>query len=234
MEFREIAPRLSRATRQGTNVYLVDQGTHSVLIDTGTPDFATPVLKALADHPPVRQILLTHAHYDHAGGAAALSRDLEAPVFAQPAEADLLRHGRWRRQVRPSPTVVGQILTRLVANRYPDRIAAISDIQPILDCAGIALTGVSLLALPGHSAGQLGFGIPQPSGRTAWLVGDVVMTMPRLSEPIPYEDRSLGLASIGALARAVALGDLICPGHGAPVEVTAKRLARLERLARGA
>ncbi|MEJ6393135.1 hypothetical protein V8J82_07715 [Gymnodinialimonas sp. 2305UL16-5] len=48
MRFQEIAQRVYRAHKKATNVYLVDQGSHSVLIDMGEPGFAGDILKALS------------------------------------------------------------------------------------------------------------------------------------------------------------------------------------------
>lgn len=231
MRFREIAPDVYRASRRATNIYLVDQGAHSVLIDTGEPGFATGILAALEGHSPVRQILLTHAHYDHAGSAAAISRELNAKVFAHPADADLLRQGLWRRPAKPAPTLVGHLMNRMIANRFPDQIKAIAEIKHIDDESELAITGLKTIALPGHCAGQIGFGVPQSTGTTVWIVGDVIMTAPWLGEPILYENRSKGLASIAALAQSVQPGDLICPGHGVPLHVEDYTINRLLRLA---
>ncbi|MEJ6393136.1 MBL fold metallo-hydrolase [Gymnodinialimonas sp. 2305UL16-5] len=160
---------------------------------------------------------MTHGHYDHADSAAALSRALNANVLAHPVKTDLLRQGKWRRPAKLAPTLMGHLMTRLIAKRFPDRLEAIPEIKHIQDNGALAVNGLRTLTLPGRSAGQVGFGIPQPVGETVWIVGDVIMTAPRLDEPNLYEDRSGGLSSITALAKRVQPGDLICPGQGAPL-----------------
>jgi len=74
--------RVLRSGSSGNAIWLASGGT-AVLIDAGLP--ADVILRALAappEAPPLRAILLTHEHDDHAHGAAALSRALEVPVFA--------------------------------------------------------------------------------------------------------------------------------------------------------
>jgi glyoxylase-like metal-dependent hydrolase (beta-lactamase superfamily II) len=110
-------------------------------------------------------------------------------------------------------------MKRLIADGFPDRVDPViadpvNDVK--LDIAG----GLRIIALPGHSAGQIGFGVPLGDGRTAWIVGDVIMNVLGPREPILYENRAEGLASIGRLAQTVNNSDFICPGHGSPIPVS--------------
>jgi glyoxylase-like metal-dependent hydrolase (beta-lactamase superfamily II) len=61
------APNPGPLTLQGTNTYVVD----GVVIDPGPNDERH--LKSLLSASPVRYIVLTHCHSDHAGGAKRLS-----------------------------------------------------------------------------------------------------------------------------------------------------------------
>lgn len=233
MRFRNVALELLVANRGFTNVYAILHEDETTLVDTGEPSFAGPLIQAIASLPPVRNILLTHVHYDHAGSAAALAATTGARVHAHAANVELLRSGAWRRASKPSPTMIGRVLTRLVADRFPDRVAPVTEIEPIsgdqIDIAG----GLDVIPLPGHAAGQVGFGFGLSNGRTAWIVGDVVMTILGLQEPILYEDRGTGLSSIARLADGVSNGDLICPGHGRVLRVTSDVRHALAGLSRG-
>ncbi len=71
---RLTAPNPGLMTGPGTNTYLVG-GTEPVVIDPG-PDNAAhtaAIVAAAAPFGPVRAILVTHTHVDHAPGAAALA-----------------------------------------------------------------------------------------------------------------------------------------------------------------
>lgn len=229
MRFRQIAPDVYVASQRFINVYAIVKDRQTVMVDTGEPSFASPLIHALKALPPLGHVLLTHVHYDHVGGAARIVKETGARLHAHPLEAALLAQGTWRRPWTPSPTLPGRILTRLVADRYPDYVAPV-DAEPIcgesLDVAG----GVRVVALPGHSAGQLGFGVPTGDGRNAWIIGDALMNVFGLREPILYEDRAEGLSSIARLMSVMTDGDLLCPGHGAPSEVRSPVRDRLADL----
>lgn len=76
---RLTAPNPSAMTGPGTNTYII--GTNEVVvIDPGVDDAAH--LQAIVAHAPgpVREILLTHKHPDHSGGARTLAAMTGAPV----------------------------------------------------------------------------------------------------------------------------------------------------------
>merc|ERR1719436_388207 len=63
---------------EGTNTYIVGTGSRRLLVDTGDADFVAkymPVLRqalAAAGATGIEQIVLTHWHRDHIGGARAV------------------------------------------------------------------------------------------------------------------------------------------------------------------
>ena len=75
-----LAPNAGVMTGPGTNTYVVGAGP-SLVIDPAVDDeeYLSAVLEAAGD---VAQILITHRHADHVGGAAALARATGAPVRA--------------------------------------------------------------------------------------------------------------------------------------------------------
>lgn len=68
-----------------------------ILIDAGLPESAAPIaanIEALGfEVADIRLIVTSHAHYDHAGGVAALQRASGARVGASPRSAPVLRSG---------------------------------------------------------------------------------------------------------------------------------------------
>lgn len=87
-------PTLPPATE--TNCWLVDVGDGLAVIDPGSPDpeeqarLAAVLLAFESAGLPPRQIWLTHAHPDHAGGVAALRRGRGLPLLAHPRAAGRL------------------------------------------------------------------------------------------------------------------------------------------------
>lgn len=76
----------------GTNCYLLeDEATRAAaIVDPGGAGDQV-LAQARAQGMEVKLILLTHAHFDHTGGVAALHKALpEVPVYLHPADAALL------------------------------------------------------------------------------------------------------------------------------------------------
>lgn len=69
-------------------LYVVD----SVMIDTGLRHMRRYALE-IARSSNIRAILLTHYHEDHSGNAAAISRDLDIPVYGHYLTAQKLASG---------------------------------------------------------------------------------------------------------------------------------------------
>jgi len=92
-------------------IWLCQSDERTVLVDTGfKPDVAakrgrvhlrspSQALQAFGvDAASIQDIVLTHTHYDHAGGIAALQRASHATVLAGKAGADAILHGRGDRR----------------------------------------------------------------------------------------------------------------------------------------
>lgn len=149
MRRQTVLPGLWRLTAHGVNAYALTTADPVTLIDAGTPACAVPLRRAIEALGPLGHIVVTHAHYDHAGGAAALAAATGATVWAHPDEADLIALG-WT----------------------------------------------------------------APNGADVVFAGDTAMTQIGLSEPILYEDRQAGLASIARLAALAEGAHRVLFGHG--------------------
>ena len=79
----------------GSVLVVTDDGL--ILLDGGLPQSAEPIARSIEalgyDPADIRIIGLSHAHYDHAGGVAALQRLSGATVFAGRHAARTLRAG---------------------------------------------------------------------------------------------------------------------------------------------
>ncbi len=82
----------------GLSSILVDTGDGLVLIDAALPQSAVQIeanVRALGFDPlDIRYILLSHAHFDHAGGINALQRYTRANVVVSEDSATVLRTGK--------------------------------------------------------------------------------------------------------------------------------------------
>jgi len=164
------------------NAFLI-RGERTILVDTGTPGSADRIMGALGEHhiPPaeVSLILLTHAHEDHYGSAAALKLRLGAPLAAQREDAVALREGRVL-SFHPL-TFMGRVacLAMSLAKPKPGQPLPVDvEIGEELDLAPYGVKG-RVIHTPGHSAGSVC--VVLASGEV--LVGDLMMSFLRRARP---------------------------------------------------
>ncbi len=124
------------------------------LIDTGVPGKATRIVTALAQigvQPvQVKRIVLTHHHWDHAGGLWELQKITRAQVCAHPRDADYVTGKRPRRAPRqPIGRIFYSLFSLLGAQKLPpvqvDRL--LNDGEPI--------GSFQVLHTPGHTPGHI-------------------------------------------------------------------------------
>jgi len=131
----------------GLSSVLIHGDAGAILIDGGLPQSA-PEIEAhirqlgfkLED---VKLILNSHAHFDHAGGIAALQRDSGADVLASPSGAQALRSGR----VAADDPQAG----------FPDNgFPAVARVRDVHDGETVRLGALAVTAhfTPGHTPGS--------------------------------------------------------------------------------
>lgn len=141
-----------------SNVFLVSREGRHVLVDT-SPAYRWPKLKRRLRRLGIAvldAVVLTHAHFDHAGSAARLQKEFAAPVIVQRAEAEALASGE---SILPEGTnrftrfLVAR-LRRLAAGRArcaPCRADVLAGERLDLREYGI---GACVLHTPGHTPGS--------------------------------------------------------------------------------
>lgn len=153
-----LAPGVHRIRTMGDwiNAFAFEEVDGSItLVDCGTkraPKQVVAALAALGKHPQdVRRIVMTHAHNDHAGGAAAMLRESSATgVHAHQDDAGFLAAGS-RPPLDPTVTA-GRIFGRLSAGGFtPVSVAATLVDGQVLDIAG----GLTVVHTPGHTPGHI-------------------------------------------------------------------------------
>lgn len=191
--------------------YLIRVGESFVLVDTGPTSTADELVAAVAratEGQGPRMILLTHAHPDHAGGLEALRSVWNPPILCHKLEVGFVTGERRYRdlQARSAASWWGRFFIRGPRLELP----VAKDLE-----GGQSVEGMSVIHLPGHTPGQIGF---LHSGDSAMLCGDAVGTRGgklrppmALATPDP-EAAHRSMRRLGELDY-----DHLLPAHGPPI-----------------
>ncbi|HQZ32920.1 MAG TPA: MBL fold metallo-hydrolase [Ilumatobacteraceae bacterium] len=195
------------------HVYLLAGSGGAVLIDAGcgldSDAIVDNIARAGVDPTRVTHILLTHAHADHAAGAAALSSRLGAQVWASAETAAILRDA--------DENAAGLVAARAVGvypasvHLVPTTIAKELGVEAI-DVAGFR---IDCIPTPGHAAGHLCFSV-RTAGRNVLFAGDLVFSRGRVAV-LDTPDTDLGQLHTSLRAALATMPDLLLAGHGSMV-----------------
>lgn len=145
------------------HVYLVQSDGDALLIDAGGGVDIAPILAEIdRDGIPrtsIRRLLLTHAHADHAGGAAALADALGCEIHASDLAGDYLKRG--------DETAISLDRARR-AGAYPAdyvfRPAPVASVLHAGDRVSVGSLELEVLETPGHCGGHLSYVLHRPGG----------------------------------------------------------------------
>ncbi len=203
-------------------VYVIKTGAGLVLIDSGLAADAAGVREAMSrlgrDWGQIRGIFLTHAHGDHTGGAAWLSRNAGATVYAGAGDADVLRAGGPREAFFSTYHMPGE-------SPHPTPVAVALKGGETIDLGDARMTAI---AAPGHTPGSMCY-LLERDGKRILFAGDVIMMLKGDDHPRDELGKPLGTysaylspryrgdarASLATLRRlrALPVPDLVLPGH---------------------
>lgn len=192
------------------NVYLLRGRETSILIDAGCGLETAATLGAIAEAggPPVSDILLTHAHADHAAGAVALAERLDARIYASAAAAAMLD--------ACDEQATGLADARS-AGAYPAEVVFLPGSPVHRLPLGPAVFGeqeIEVVESEGHARGHVCL-IADRCGRRVLFSGDAVFARGRVAILDSPASDVLALSdSLGRLSDAAP--DALLPGHGAP------------------
>ncbi|WP_425070189.1 MBL fold metallo-hydrolase [Sagittula sp. S175] len=209
---RIVAPNPSPMTLRGTNSYVIGEGGGLAVIDPGPQDetHLQVLLDAVRADEHISHILVTHAHLDHSPLARTLSKRTGAPVYGFGA-ADAGRSALMRQFASSGHLGGGEGVDK---DFVPDVLLADRDV-----IHGDSWT-ITALHTPGHMANHLAFAL----GHTLFS-GDLVMGWATSLVSPPDGDLTAFMTSL----RGLQAQDWrrFHPGHGAPVEEPARRVADL-------
>jgi len=198
------------------NAFLV-RGTRPVLVDTGLPGSAPGILSAIQreGYKPweLALIIITHAHLDHTGSAAALAGATGAPVLVHAAEADCLSSGASAPVVPASLT--GRFLRMMIGKHAPRPELGVNAVLRIDAPCRLDTYGVNgeVLPTPGHTRGSLS--VILDSGEC--IAGDLITGLfpaRKARLPVFAEDAARARENIRALLDRHA--NTFYSGHGGP------------------
>lgn len=130
-----------------------------------------------AGMPPLKQVILSHSHWDHAGGVTDFP---EARISVAPAEWARLQSpstgpgGTWASQIGAHAVAWASLVFQPVAYRgFAQSLDWFQD------------GTVVLVPLPGHTPGSVGLFVTVDSGTKYFLIGDVAWTLAALQQGAP-------------------------------------------------
>jgi glyoxylase-like metal-dependent hydrolase (beta-lactamase superfamily II) len=217
-EPRRIAENVYAVRRRGVNAYLVLGKRELTLIDTGLPGGALAIADAIVRvgrrTDELRHIVLTHCHVDHAGSAASLTRMAPASVSMHAEDARLAREGRCLRPLQAGGGR-GRLIRPLLAT-VPKRVEPVTVEHELADGDELPYGGgLRVVHTPGHTAGHVSLLAPEAG---VVFAADAAANLFGVG-PSPFnEDELLARDSLRRLAAAAKGYDVVCFGHGAPVE----------------
>ena len=194
-------PRLLRETfpvgplRCNCTVLANLESREAIVVDPG--DEIADILARLARHHlTLQQIIVTHAHIDHIGGAAQLKRVTGAPVLFHPADLPILdmleMQAGWLGIPTPEKVVLDQSANDGLATGIPGLEAEV-------------------IHTPGHTPGSICLLFPK---QELLLAGDTLFAGSVGRTDLPGGDARTLLHSIHTRVLLLPGRTLVVPGHG--------------------
>ncbi len=194
-----------------TNCWLWNGGDGLTLIDCGCANHGEEIVKISRNFGEIKRVVITHAHPDHAGSAAAISRALNIPVFAHESEVDFLS-GK-----KPIHDENGSLICKCVlwmAHTIGFTVPKVENIQALKDDQQIE--GLKILHTPGHTPGSLSLFAPSEQALFCGDNLDNLSGKPALGQLWCTLDKNTRNTSLGHYDKVDA--NRLLTGHGNPYE----------------
>jgi len=209
----QIAPNIYHM-QSGTNIGLIVSGNTAILIDAGLDDDAGRRIKKAIDTLGlnITDLIVTHAHADHFGGAAYLRRNLrQFIVSASKLEAAIVENPQLEGISLSAGAVSFDPLNDKFTFASPCTVDHI--VKPGNFLAQNGLDMAEIVPLHGHSPQQIGVLVKQSA---VLFCADAILPMATLLKyPIPFTTH-IGQAfkTLAYLNDCIQTGTILAPGHG--------------------
>ncbi len=196
--------------------FLIDGDEGVTLVDTGLPKRHRRVLDALAGigrtPTDVRRILITHAHADHVGGAAAIQQATKAPLYASEADAPAVRGDT----AATPPPLFDRVpflrpLFRLIPGADPATVDHLVGARHPADLPA----DLTVIDTPGHTPGHVSFLLDRSGG--VLFVGDAAVATRQGEVKRGFMNRSTPTFDASLRHLAGFEFDVALFGHAAPL-----------------
>lgn len=158
-------------SKSGTNFYLIKENNQYLMVDCGKPNQGEKIEKVLLknkiDPSRIKYLILTHAHYDHAGNAHYFKEKFNTKIIVGKEDFDMIQaHGK---DSLLCPTnFIAHLGKPFIKNiEYPLFSPDIL-IDDFFDLNSISFSG-TIFPLPGHTKGSLVL-----KNKTSVFVGDLI------------------------------------------------------------
>jgi hydroxyacylglutathione hydrolase len=192
------------------HTYLVSSESDAVLIDAGCGLGHDAILAAIdasgVSRRRISKILLTHAHADHAGGAASLARELGAEIVTSAEVAAMLRG--------PDEDAIGLESARRAGTYPPDFTVSPTLVDLSIGAGHFVAGGLAIEAIetPGHARGHFAYLLEIGRHRLLFS-GDLVFARGRVVV-LGTMDSDVPLLAASIKRVAALRPDVLLPGHG--------------------
>jgi glyoxylase-like metal-dependent hydrolase (beta-lactamase superfamily II) len=228
----EVADGVHRIEHAYVNVYLVTDDEGRVLVvDTGLPatwNLLGEALRELGRRPSdIAAVVLTHAHFDHTGSAAAFRTRLGVPIWLHEEDFTIAAHPyRYAHEnVRAAYPFRYPASLRILASMTVAGALRVRGVRGLLHAepgATLPVPGAPrVIFTPGHTYGHCALHLPD---RDVLLTGDALVTLdpytgrrgPQIIAGAATADSAQALLSLDRLVAHDSGATTLLPGHGEP------------------